>query len=236
MAFPPPHNPQFFPWDAVFAPQGAEFWAIQRGLGSGVIAIPAGADAVRDFLTQWRLGLTVPPRRVLVLGLAGSLSQDLQVGDAVLAETCRRWDSTQVWFTDPEDNARLEKELENVKRAASLTVPRPLWREADKRRYAKQYSAQTAEMENSAFLAFFAPSHTPVTILRVISDGLAGDLPNLEGIYNAQGQLKPERLFLAFTRNPPAALRLIRGSLTALGVLEGLARRLAQTPWEESWP
>jgi hypothetical protein len=192
-----------------------------------VTAIPAGADAVTDFLNQWRLGLTAPPQRVLILGLAGSLTADLNIGDVTLAETCRRQDSPQVWLTDPESNARLERELGDVKRVDSLTVPQPLWREPEKRRRASQYSAQTVEMENSAVLDFFAPSQTPVTILRVISDGLRGDLPNLEGIYNAQGQLQPERLLLAFARNPPAALRLIRGSLTALGVLETLARRLA---------
>ncbi|MFN5516037.1 MAG: hypothetical protein ACK5CA_15175 [Cyanobacteriota bacterium] len=230
MAFPSPDNSQFFPWDTVFTPQGAEFRAVRRGLGPRVTAIPAGADAVTDYLNQWRLGVTAPPQRVLVLGLAGSLTENLKIGDVTLAETCRRRDSPQVWLTDPESNARLERGLGNIKRVHSLTVPRPLWREAEKRRYASQYLAQTVEMENSALLAFFASSQTPVAILRVISDGLAGNLPNLEGIYNAQGQLKPERLLLAFARNPPAALRLIWGSLTALGVLENLARRLAQTP------
>jgi len=214
MAFPPPDNSPFFPWDTVFAPQGAEFQAVRRGLGSRVTAIPVGADAVTDYLNQWRLGLTAPPQRVLILGLAGSLTADLKIGDVTLAETCRRQDSPQVWLTAPESNARLERGLGNIKRVQSLTVPQPLWQEVEKRRRASQYLAQIVEMENSAVLAFFAPSQTPVTILRVISDGLRGDLPNLEGIYNAQGQLKPERLLLAFARNPPAALRLIRGSLT----------------------
>jgi hypothetical protein len=82
-------------------------------------------------------------------------------------------------------------------------------------------------MEAAAILQFFAGSSIPVTMVRVVSDGLEGDLPVLSAAIDEAGQVRLLPLAWAMVRQPIASLRLVRGSLQGLAMLATVAEQWA---------
>ncbi|MEW6497180.1 MAG: hypothetical protein AB1589_32455 [Cyanobacteriota bacterium] len=88
------HSP--FP-QIILVPQGAEYKAVCRGLSRVkspkpiAVPIPVGPKALTQYLEQWQQAeeyLKISPSRVLVMGLCGSLSPHLGVGDIVVYQDC----------------------------------------------------------------------------------------------------------------------------------------------------
>jgi hypothetical protein len=63
-------------------------------------------------------------------------------------------------------------------------------------------------------------------MVRVVSDGLEGDLPPIGGAFDAEGRLRPQVLAAGFARDPVAAARFIAGVRRALRELSAVARAL----------
>jgi Phosphorylase superfamily len=214
----------------ILVPQGAEFQAVQRGirqLPSVVLrAIPVGIQPVTDWLQRWqgkaefddetRFGL-------IIMGLCGSLTPDVGVGNAVLYESCM--DLAQVELPCAVHPRLAHLALPKVR---GLSADRVIWSAAEKRQIAK--GAAVVDMEGIAVLRFCQPLGIPVTMLRVVSDGATEDLPQLAGAIDAAGNLQPLPLALGLLREPIAALRLIRGALRGLQVLQTYAGEIANQP------
>jgi hypothetical protein len=66
-------------------------------------------------------------------------------------------------------------------------------------------------------------------IVRVVSDDLAGNIPDLSRAFDDRGNLQPLALAAAFARQPIAAARLIRGSLIALDRLTRITRAIVRS-------
>jgi nucleoside phosphorylase len=234
-------NPHSVPW-WILAPQGAEAQAIAKGLGKTdqiyLQAMPVGATAVQSFLANlaqtW--AKSEKPQGLLVMGVTGSLSADYGIGQAVWVEQCQYWgdgDHGQrpEYVADRHLMDRVNHLLGpewQIPAVRGITVSEVVCRGAEKQLLGQKSRAQVVDMENTAVLAFGEANQIPVAVLRVVSDTMAQDLPNLNGVFTEQGALQPLPLAKALLRRPLAAGHLIQGSLRACAQLTAIARSLSR--------
>ncbi|MEH2379440.1 MAG: phosphorylase [Nostoc sp.] len=230
--------PNFLPINTILVPQGAEYKAVCRAFrgvtGSipTVVAIPVGMKPLRKYLQQGQF--LAAKSRVLIMGICGSLSDRHTVGDIVLYQDCVYQGKQQE--CDRTFTAKLYSALSTPHSplptphspllVKSLTSDRLIWSAAEKRRLGETLAADVVDMEGFTALEFFNASGVDVAILRVVSDDCQHNIPDLTPAINSDGSLKPLPLAIAMLRQPLAATRLIRGSLTALKVLEQVTNRL----------
>ncbi|AUB35631.1 Nucleoside phosphorylase [Nostoc flagelliforme CCNUN1] len=220
--------PNFLPITTILVPQGAEYKAVCRGLSGvtgsipTVVAIPVGMKPLLKYLQQ---GEFLAPSRVLIMGICGSLSDRYTVGDIVLYQDCvyqgKRLEC------DRSFTAQLHSELsEKASLVKSMTSDRVIWSAAEKRCLGNMAAADVVDMEGFTALEFFNGAGVTVAMLRVVSDDCQHDIPDLTPAINSDGSLNPLPLAMGMLRQPLAATRLIRGSLTALKVLKQVTNRL----------
>ncbi|MBN3898150.1 MAG: phosphorylase [Nostoc sp. NOS(2021)] len=221
--------PNFFPINTILVPQGAEYKAVCRAFrgvtGSipTVIAIPVGMKPLLKYLQQGQF--LAPKSRVLIMGICGSLSDRYKVGDIVLYQDCVYQGKQQE--CDRTFTAQLHSSIsEKVSLVKSMTSDRVIWSAAEKRRLGETLAADVVDMEGFTALEFFNAAGITVAILRVVSDDCQHNIPDLTPAINSDGSLNPLALAIAMLRQPLAATRLIRGSLTALKVLEQVTNLL----------
>jgi nucleoside phosphorylase len=219
----------------IFVPQGAEFKAVQRGLKRSAVshvalcAVPMGPSAVQRYV-QTELKTWTQPPCVLLMGLCGSLTPDLDVGDWVLYRSCL--DGQQPEPVPQLDcDAVLLKTLQehlgkSVTVVTSVMCDRMIHRAADKRALAAQSGAAVVDMEGYAVLKAFQGTEVAVSMLRVVSDAAQQDVPDLSAAMTANGTLNPWALAACMMQAPRPAWRLIQGSLTGLKQLEAATVRL----------
>jgi nucleoside phosphorylase len=201
----------------VLVPQGAECQAVKRGLRrerqAEVMAIPAGLEPVQNWLAKQADLRSVD--RVIVMGLCGGLRDDLAIGDAVVYTSCQNfaqqsWQCKVVSF----GNAKSVKAISSNK---IIATPQ------EKRFIREKYGCDVVDMEGTAILAFFAALNIPVTMLRVVSDDAAGDIPDLSAAIDPNGKLQGRQLAIGLIKEPRKGLRLLRGAIVGLRALAKLA-------------
>ncbi|MEH2113205.1 5'-methylthioadenosine/S-adenosylhomocysteine nucleosidase family protein [Nostoc sp.] len=219
----------FLPINTILVPQGAEYKAVCRGLSGitgsipTVVAIPVGMKPLLKYLQQGQF--LTPKSRVLIMGLCGSLSDRYTVGDLVLYQDCIYQGKQQE--CDRTFTAQLYSAIsEKSSLVKSLTSDRVIWSAAEKRRLGETLAADVVDMEGFTALKFFNAAGVSVAILRVVSDDCQHNIPDLTSAINSDGSLNHFPLAMAMLRQPLAAIRLIRGSLTALKVLEQVTNLL----------
>ncbi|WP_375498881.1 phosphorylase [uncultured Nostoc sp.] len=230
--------PNFLPITTILVPQGAEYKAVCRGLSGvtgsipTVVAIPVGTKPLLKYLQQ---GQFLAPSRVLIMGICGSLSDRYTVGDIVLYQDCVYQEKRQECdrtFTAQLHSALSTDAINSVSPHSppnlvkSLTSDRVIWSAAEKRRLGETLAADVVDMEGFTALEFFNAAGVVVAMLRVVSDDCQHNIPDLTPAINSDGSLNPFPLAMGMLRQPLAATRLIRGSLTALKVLEQVTNRL----------
>ena len=221
-------QPLFLPVDAILVPQGPEYRAVCRGLNQHevrplVLPMPIGFQALTHRLRQTRIQL---PSKVLLIGLCGSLLPQWQPGNVVLYQSCVYVSSKQRRHCDVLLTALLHKRLPNADRVTGLTSDRFIWSSAEKQDVGQRYQADVVDMEGFAALDVLQAAGIEVAMVRVVSDGSHHDLPNLNRAIDAHGSLHPLPLALSFLKQPMAASRLIRGSLTGLTKLQQVTTEL----------
>jgi hypothetical protein len=229
--------PNFLPIDTILVPQGAEYQAVCRGLrgvtGSmpTVLPIPIGMKPLLEYLQQSPEKFLAAKSRVLIVGLCGSLSDRYAVGDIVLYNDCIYQGQRQECDRSltAELHSHISKKVSLVK---SITSDRLIWSAAEKRRLGETLAADVVDMEGFTALEYFNATKIPVAILRVVSDDCQHNIPDLTPAINSDGSLNPFPLAMTMLRQPLAATRLIRGSLTALKVLEQVTILLFSSPIE----
>ncbi|MGG6268445.1 phosphorylase [Leptolyngbya sp. AN03gr2] len=204
----------------ILVPQGAEYQAVSQGVRSQknppqVIPIPAGKAAIRD------LDRVSKTSEILVMGLCGSLSPDFEIGSIALYQSCvnlagmvKECDSA---FTD-----RLQNQFQ-VSPILGLTSDRVICSANEKRNLAKSSGAVVVDMEGFPIL-----EQRSIAMLRVVSDDLSGDLPDLGTAINSNGKIQAIPMAIAMIKRPIGASRLIWGSLSGLRKLRQLAAELSQ--------
>jgi hypothetical protein len=212
--------------DAILVPQGAEFATVQRACSRSslpVFAVPAGA-AVANYLPTLPLGSW---RRVLVMGLCGSLDDRYRIGDVVLYRATISL-SGRCLECDRELLAGLAGMLAlGNDPVLALTSPHVVFRSADKQQYRQQLGAMVVDMEGQMVQSLLAKRGIAVGTIRVVSDDSQHDLPDLSDAFDDRGQLQPWDLAKALAIDPISGFRLVRGSIQALRVLDRVARQLA---------
>ena len=201
----------------ILVPQGAEFKAVMDGLNKSqskpilqVLAIPAG-PTVQAFLKQESDRLH-DVTQVIALGLCGALTNDGIVGQIGCYEGCCDRSGNK-YQCNPVDNL-LGNQI-NVSWNA-VTIDIVITKATDKRSLNAETNCDVVDMESIWILEFMRQRGIGVTVIRVISDAVVGDLPDLSQVFDLNGALKPMELVHAFILRPMAALRLIRGSILGL--------------------
>jgi hypothetical protein len=180
---------------------------------------------VRRYLERWQQTGYLPRQsRVLLMGLCGSLAPQYAVGDVVLYEDCVDLVSAlnrEAYSLDPELTARLYRRLQDkVTWGVGLTSDRAIHLAEEKRSLGQQYGADVVDMEGCPVLAVLGEADMAVAMLRVVSDDCYGDIPNLTGVFNADGSLRSGALAASLLRQPLAGMRLIRGGMRGLRELQ----------------
>lgn len=222
--------------DFVFVPQGAEYRSVYKGLqiagynAATVVPIPVGPQRVTQFLQKW---LQPSPGKIspnaLLMGLGGSLTPQLSVGDGVIYQTCV--DGTQggdVPMTcDQQIFLSLSQRLsETVIPATGVSCDRIIHTATEKRQLAQTYQADVVDMEGFALLSGLKSTPISLGIVRVMSDDVHHDLPDLNGAISPEGRLQTLPMAMGMLRQPLSALRLIRGSLKGLKQLEQITTQI----------
>lgn len=234
-----PHPPISLVPLTILVVQGAEYKAVCRGLGRvkppipSVVPIPMSPKAVTQFLEGWqqtgdfRMG---KPSGILLMGLCGSLSSQLAVGDIVTYHSCVSESSAAtpvVRSCDRELTTLLQQKLkEGVSLVRGLTSDRIIFSAAEKRHLGQLYDTQVVDMEGFAALEVLSRSGVAVGMVRVISDDIHHNLPNLTSALSADGSLQPLPLAISMMQQPIAATRLIRGAMHGLRVLQSVTTQL----------
>ncbi|MBD2678160.1 MULTISPECIES: phosphorylase [Nostoc] len=194
--------------------------------------------------------------RVLIVGLCGSLSDRYSVGDVVLYQNCLYQGKRQecdrsftaqlhsalgmghgAWGMARSRGAGSREQRGKTLLSQSpvpspqslvnaLTSDRVISSAAEKRHLGETLAADVVDMEGFTALEFFNAAGVAVAMLRVVSDDCQHDIPDLTTAIDSDGSLRPLPLAMAMIRQPVAATRLIRGSLTALKVLEKVTNQL----------
>lgn len=223
----------------ILVPQGAEYQAVCKGLRRAAVsfqepvALPVGPEPVATLLQEWCRNIPlneVPGQAVLIMGLCGSLRADLGVGTAVIYRGCldgRRSTPAPRLACDVPLTMCLVEKLDLVE-VDALTCDRIIHQAQEKQALATQYCADIVDMEGFTALETLQKHNLPVTTLRVVSDDIEHDLPDLSHAISPEGRLQPLPMAISMIRQPIGAIRLIRGSLKALQVLEQLAYALAK--------
>ncbi len=198
------------------------------------MALPVGPEPVSMLLQEWcqnnPLNGGLPEQAVLIMGLCGSLRADLGVGTPVIYRGCvdgRRPSSAPRLACDGPLKMHLAADLDLIE-VVALTCDRIIYQAQEKQTLATQYGADIVDMEGYTALETLQKHNIPVTTLRVVSDDVEHDLPNLSHAISPEGQLQPLPMAISMIRQPVGALRLIRGSLKALKILEQLAYSVAK--------
>lgn len=224
--------------DVVFVPQGAEYRSVSRGLAIAgyspkmVVPIPAGPQGVNRFIPQWLRETAAcwnRPPHALLMGLGGSLTDQLSVGDGVICQTC--YDGTEGVNVPIACNEQIFLSLSQ--RLAGTVIPvtgvscdRIIHTTTEKRQLAQTYPADVVDMEGFALLSGLQSTQIALGIVRVISDDVHHDLPDLNAAISPDGNLQTLPLAVGMLRQPLPALRLIRGSLQGLKQLTHITAQI----------
>ncbi|MEO8891251.1 MAG: phosphorylase [Coleofasciculaceae cyanobacterium] len=214
----------------ILVPQCAEYQAVCRGLNQVnsakplVLPIPIGCKSLTQYLEKLQQSehFLNSSQNILLMGLCGSLSAQYSIGDTVVYQECvDEKKSSQV--CNSKLTELLQKKLKDkASLVKGLTSDRLIHLTSEKQRLGKLYNTEVVDMEGFAVLEVFKK----VGIVRVISDDIHHNLPNLSSAISPDGSLLPLPLALMMMRQPIAATRLIRGSLMGLRVLENITTLL----------
>lgn len=209
----------------ILVPQGAEYKAVCRGLKPInspkplVLPIPIGCKSLTKHLEKLSLNLQ---QNILLMGLCGSLSPQYAIGDIVVYQECVDERNSSQFCNSKLTELLYEKLNDKAYLVRGLTSDRIIYSASEKQHLGQLYNTEVVDMEGFAALEVFKK----VGIVRVISDDIHHNLPNLDSAISPDGALLPLPLAIGMIRQPIAATRLIRGSLRGLRVLKKVTNQL----------
>lgn len=215
--------------DTIIVPQGAEYRAVKQGLNKlkiqqpSIVSIPIGTKQITETLEEQNFWQS-PPSQVLMMGLCGSLSSLYAIGDVVLYQNCFNLNREKI-LIEPKLNRLICQKLNNVSLVSGLTSERIIATITEKQQLA-QFVAGVVDMESFAYLQFLQQEAIATSILRVVSDDLKHDLPNLESTIDESGNIKAVAMTKAMLKQPIISLKFIRNSLQSLQQLQQVTTNL----------
>jgi len=218
--------------NTIVVPQGAEYQAVCRGLQKAgvdclndleIIAVPIGTKFVDRFLADYAEEFR-SSTGILIVGLCGSLTDVHSVGDSVLVESCKNLNRSLLHLNS-NLTATIQQKL-SLKTVAGVTSDRIITQTQEKLALAQEYNAMIVEMEGYGYISKLQQRKMSVAMLRVVSDDADGNIPDLNSAIDDRGNLKTLPMAIAMLKQPLAAIRLIKGSLTGLKALEQIMAEL----------
>ncbi len=221
--------------DVVFVPQGAETRSVLSGARSGDIGriVPIGIGPERAAASVAAFLANAPSvRRALVTGVCGASAAELRPGDVLLYENVRDGANVdgEVVAADSELTARLSERLPHARgevralhRVAVATTAH------EKRALGQRFGTAAIDMESLPALQLLRYAGISTAVLRVVSDGIDDDLPDLNAALGPDGVLHPLRLLRESLRAPWAAIAMARNGMRALANLRNAITRIAST-------
>lgn len=204
--------------DFIFVPQGEEYQAVSSGFSPTsphhppIIPIPLGSAKLVNFLETWAENqVNLSGKKALLMGLGGSICDELNIGDIALYHSCFYQGETYPCYSEL-------PLLSNHQLVRGMTVDRIITSSQEKQVLGKETQRQVIDMEAGIILKTLP--QLALSVIRIISDGLDQDIPNIAKAITPQGTLNRGILFREFIRHPLAAYALIKGSLHALSQLK----------------
>ena len=176
----------------------------------------------------------VKPAAVLITGLCGGLTADLKEGDIVLYDTClSAVEDTRKLSSD----AGLVRSIEGVLKSASIPhqqvsgvmSSRIATNRAERSGMAAS-GARVVDMESFAILDVAASVGVPAAVLRVVSDSVDRNLPDLNSALNEGGGLDGRKALGVALRSPIATVRLLAANRRAIQHLSGAIHTVLKAP------
>ncbi len=216
--------------DAVFVPRGAEERAVRAGLRRSVAIYPIGIGSSSATAAAEAVSASGAPRRVLVTGLCGSLDARFRPGDVLLYASIEDTDGVPL-ATDSDLTAAIQRAVPGaLSGIRALSVDHIVTRATEKRALAQHRGCHVIDMESLTLLARLHRAGSSVAVLRVVSDGVDDDLPDLNAVLDVAGHLDPKALARVCLFSPLATLRLTRGAFRALRALRRSLHSMVGAP------
>jgi purine-nucleoside phosphorylase len=227
----------------ILVPQGQEYRAVLKGLqlveslNIQVLPIPMGSEYLSVYLKKWLNSEAIKNQslQVLVLGLCGSLSPNLKVGDVVVYQNCLSVTS-KISSQDPENIMAiswdydlalfLHQKLISSHLVRGLTTDRVITTATEKQKLSQLYPVEVVDMEGLILLEFLTKAGIKAAMVRVVSDDFSQDLPDLTPAIDNDGRLKIFPLIKVLLQHPVKGLKLIRSGLKSLAILQKLTPKL----------
>ena len=222
--------------DKILVVQGAEYRAVQQGIKqinpnrkSGkipqVIPIAIGEKNADKIWDNQQFSADHLPKNVLMIGLCGSLSAQHSVGDIVLYQACIK--GNLALATDERLTTAIKRRLNpNIPLVTALTSDRVINSTREKKLLAQTYPTTVVDMEGFNYLKILKDQGIPVAMLRIVSDDIRYDLPDLDYAIDQDGNIQTIPMVISMLRQPKAAIKLIKGSFKGLQVLKKVAQQL----------
>ena len=200
----------------ILVPRGAEAAAVRRaGTAARIVELPAGAAAA-SALPQFEDGETA-----VVLGLCGALRR-LEADDVAIY--ARVADAAGTSVLDRPLVDALAAALPSALVVNACTTDRVVTAVAARTALARRFDADVVDMEGVQLAAALSARGVRFAMVRVVSDGVARDLPPIGDAIDAAGRVRPLAIALAFARAPRAAFAFVRDVRRALTTLTDTAR------------
>jgi len=196
-----------------------------RAAGRDVHLMAAGDGMAKARRAAEELLEAVQPRVLICLGLAGGLTEDLEVGQLVLADRVVGETSGGV-FSCPESRWRSRAMDRGAATATLVSADVIACRRADRRRLAGLANATPAavDLESAGWAAAATTAGIPFIVLRGISDSFDEELPlDFESLRDSSGSVDRRRVIAAALKTP----RALPGLLRLRRRLHGVSRDLA---------
>ena len=231
------------PFNFILVPQGQEYRAVLKGLqlveslNIQVLPIPMGSEYLSVYLKKWLNSEAIKNQslQVLVLGLCGSLSPNLKVGDVVVYQNCLSVTS-KISSQDPENIMAiswdydlalfLHQKLISSHLVRGLTTDRVITTATEKQKLSQLYPVEVVDMEGLILLEFLTKAGIKAAMVRVVSDDFSQDLPDLTPAIDNDGRLKIFPLIKVLLQHPVKGLKLIKSGLKSLAILQKLTPKL----------
>jgi nucleoside phosphorylase len=151
------------------------------------------------------------PRAVINIGMAGSLSPELRIGDVVIAREARA--AGESFDASQSPIFQIAEQMKDVSFGVAITVDEIVGEAQAKRRLAERLGKNDlcwVDMESAAIAALCERLKIPYLIARCISDAFDEDLPlDFNRCREADGRVSPRKVMQAALLKPRAFKRLI---------------------------
>jgi hypothetical protein len=164
---------------------------------------------------------------ILLLGVAGSLTDQYTVPSEMLCASIQTLDHHR-YDCDPQVLDWLRQHLPQAPVGHALSSDRIVTQVAEKQDLGSRYGCDLVEMEGAIVAQALEKKALQWAMLRVISDDLSRNIPDLSQALRPDGGLNALALAATFLQQPLAAAHFIQGSLQALSRLKTIAQQLGE--------